>query len=66
MTNKEINGKQCTIVWYVDENKVSHVDPEVVSKVINLMKKYFGDLLVARGKENRFLGMNITITGDKS
>ena len=60
-----INGKQCTIVWYVDDNKVSHVDPEVVSEVINLMKKYFGDLSVTRGKEHRFLGINITIINTK-
>ena len=38
VANKEINDKQCTIVWYVDDNKVSHVDPEVVTEVIELMK----------------------------
>ena len=50
VTNKVINGKQCTIVWYVDDNKVSHVDPVVVSEVIDSMKKHFGDLSVTRGK----------------
>lgn len=34
VSNVKINGKQCTIVWYVDDNKVSHVDPSVVSNVI--------------------------------
>lgn len=34
VANAEINGKQCTVVWYVDDNKVSHVDPSVVSNVI--------------------------------
>ena len=29
--NKMINGKQCTIVWYVDDNKLSHVDPNIVT-----------------------------------
>ena len=25
VANKDINGKQCTIVWHVDDNKISHV-----------------------------------------
>ena len=61
VANKEINDKQCTIVWYVDDNKVSHDDPEVVTEVIELMKGHFGDLTVTRGNKHRFLGMNITI-----
>ena len=65
VANNMINGKQCTIVWYVDDSNVSHVDPEVVSEVINLMKKYVGDLSITRGKEHRFLGMNITMIDDK-
>ena len=65
VANKVINGKQCTIVWYVDDNKVSHVDPVVVTKIIDLMKKHFGDLTVTRGKEHRFLGMNIELTDDR-
>ena len=60
-----INGKQCTIVFYVDDNKVSHEDPEVVSKVIQTMKKHFGDLKVSRGKKHTFLGMNIEILDKK-
>ena len=34
VANKEINGKQCTIVFYVDDNKISHEDPEVVTSVL--------------------------------
>ena len=44
VANKIINGKQCTIVWYVDDNKVSHEDPSVVDEVIELMKKHSGNL----------------------
>ena len=61
VANKLINGKQCTIVWYVDDNKVSHKDPKVVTKVIELMKVHFGNLTVTRGNKHRFLGMNITV-----
>jgi hypothetical protein len=65
VANKVINGKQCTIVWYVDDNKVSHVDPIVVTEVIDIMKGHFGDLTVSRGKKHRFLGMNIELTDDR-
>ncbi len=34
--NKIINGKQCTILWHVDNLKISHVDAEVVSGIIKL------------------------------
>ena len=41
VANKVINDKQCTLVRYVDNNKISHEDPEVVTAVIDLMKKHF-------------------------
>ena len=36
--NKTINGKKCTILWYVDDNKVSRVESKVVD---NLLKMIF-------------------------
>ena len=60
-----INGKQCTIAFYVDDNKVSHKDPKVVTKVIQMLKHHFGDLKVVRGTKHTFLGMNIGILNDK-
>ena len=38
VANKVIKGKQCTIAWYVDDNIVTHEDPEVVTEVIDLIK----------------------------
>ena len=49
VANKIINNKQCTIVFYVDNNKISHVDPEVVTDVLNILKTHFGDLTITRG-----------------
>ena len=40
VANKIVNGSQCTVVFYVDDNKISHVDPEVVKGVICESKKY--------------------------
>ena len=64
VANKIINGKQCTIVWYVDDNKVSHKDPAVVTEILNEIKKHFGDITISRGKEHEFLGMDIKLRGD--
>ena len=66
VANKTINGKQCTIIWYVEDNKISHEDPMVVSNVIKLVKEHFGELTVTRGNKHRFLGMNITVNKNKS
>lgn len=64
IANKVINGKQCTIAWYVDDNKVSHEDPAVVEEVIQAIEKHFGDLTVERGPAQTFLGMNFKILDD--
>jgi hypothetical protein len=64
VANKIINGKQCTIVWYVDDNKVSHVDPAVVTEILEKIKGHFGDIVISRGKEHEFLGMNIKLRDD--
>ena len=31
VANKMIDGSQCTIVWHVDDLKISHVSPDVVN-----------------------------------
>jgi hypothetical protein len=41
--NKEINGRQCTIVWHVDDLKVSHMSAQVVTDVIEMVRKEFGN-----------------------
>ena len=32
--NKNINGKQCTILWHVDDLKISHLDPDTVTATL--------------------------------
>ncbi len=60
--NKTIHGKQCTILWHVDDLKISHVDPEVVTEVIELLESEFGKeapLTKTRGHVHEYLGMTI-------
>ena len=65
VANKVINNNQCTIVWYVDDVKVSHIDNKVVDSVIKDIERYFGPMKVSRDETKDYLGMNITITKDK-
>ena len=64
VANCDIDGKQCTIAWYVDDNKISHVDPEVVSMIIEKIESHFGKMTVTRGSDHIFLGMNIHYNKD--
>ena len=34
VANCQIEGKQCTIAWFVDNTKISHVDPQVVTMIL--------------------------------
>ena len=56
-----INDKQCTIVFYVDDNKISHVDKIAFTEVLKEMSGNFGDLTVSRGSKHDFVGMDIEI-----
>ena len=58
IANSTIQDKQCTIACYVHNNKVSHVDEEVYTKVIETISEYFGNLTVTRGNKHKFLGMD--------
>ena len=50
-----INGKQCTIQWYVDENKVTHASEDVITGVIYITNNGFGELVVSPGNKHKFL-----------
>ena len=42
VANRNFNDKQCTICWYVDDTKISHVDKTVVDWVINKIESNVG------------------------
>jgi len=66
VANAIIDGKHCTIGWYVDNNIVTHIDPDTVTWVIDKIEEKFGNMTVTRGKSHDFLGMNIDILEDKT
>ena len=58
VANKIIDGNQCTICWYVNDNKISHIDSKVV-QIIKEIEDDFGKMTVKRGKKHTFVGMDI-------
>ena len=61
VANKNINGEQCTIAWYVDDNVMTHKDETVLKSVFGKICEAFGDMDLNTGDEHEFLGMNIKI-----
>ena len=59
--NKNINGTQCTVCFYMDDNKISHVDINVIKDIVKNLEKHFGPTTTTFGDEFNFLGMNICI-----
>ena len=67
--NKDVNGKQCTIVFHVDDLMISHMDPGVVTSVINGLERKYGGLMpltVKCGKVHQYLGMTFDFNNDKA
>jgi Reverse transcriptase (RNA-dependent DNA polymerase) len=64
VANATISGSQCTIVWYVDDAKISHVKSSVVTDVIAILESHFGKMSVSRGDRHEFLGMHLHFLGD--
>ena len=60
--NKKINDKQCTILWNVEDIKMSHVDPDIFSRVLSDIDAEYGKIFkmtITRGKIHKHLGMAI-------
>jgi hypothetical protein len=60
VANKLIDGKQCTVIWHVDDLKISHVEPKTVDDIISKLEQEFGKeapLSIQRGRVHDYLGM---------
>jgi hypothetical protein len=57
-----IKGKQCTILWYIDDLKISHIDKDVVTKILEIIDEHYGKVIpfvLTRGKVHDYLGMTL-------
>jgi len=62
VTNKMINGKLCTIIWHVNDLKISRVKKKVVEDIIRDLNKTFRQenmLTTTQGKVFECLGMTL-------
>ena len=67
VANKIVDGAQLTVVWHVDDLKVSHVDAGVVTRISVWLQKTSGRLFddgsgamkLKRGKIHEYLGMQL-------
>ena len=53
VTNKTMRGSQMTVVWHVDDMKISHKMPEAVTSFMNYIKDRYGkigEVKMTRGK----------------
>jgi hypothetical protein len=70
VANKIVKGKQLTIVFHVDDLKVSHVSPIVVTKMADWLRSTYerlfddgsGEMKICRGKIHEYLGMTLDFT----
>ncbi|HNJ38565.1 MAG TPA: reverse transcriptase domain-containing protein [Nitrosomonas sp.] len=56
--NKEMYGKQCTVVVYVDDLKISCADGRGVDDVVNDLKKVYGNVNLHKEAIIDYLGMD--------
>jgi hypothetical protein len=71
--NKQINGKQCTICFHVDDCKISHSSKEVVDHIIKWLRNDYesifedgsGKMKVNHGKVHKYLGMTLIFLVDQ-
>jgi hypothetical protein len=60
VANKIVNGKQLTIVWHVDDLKISHKDSKVVDIMLDKLNNEcgkVGKMTIRRGAVHDYLGM---------
>ena len=66
VANCEIDGKICSVTWYIDDTKISHEDLKVVTKIIEQLESEFEKMTVKRGKEHTPVGMDIELCHNKT
>jgi hypothetical protein len=67
VANKTVKGKQFTVLWHVDDLKISHVDTPVVDEFIEWARAKYEDkeitkLKPSRGKIHDYLGITLDYT----
>jgi hypothetical protein len=67
VVNKIINGKQCTVLWHVNDIKASHVEQGVLDDLAKHLDSRYGKhapLTIHRVPVHDYLGMTIDYSED--
>jgi hypothetical protein len=67
VANKQVDGEQLTVCFHVDNCKISHISPKVVSNTIDWLRSEYenvfedgsGLMKVHHGKTHKYLGMSL-------
>ena len=67
VANKQVDGEQLTVCFHVDDCKISHISPKVMSNTIDWLRSEYenvfedgsGLMKVHRGKTHKYLGMSL-------
>jgi hypothetical protein len=65
LANKAINGSQMTIVWHIDNLKLSHVSETVLDEEIMWLETIYGSLVGSKGNCHTYLGMDMHFHNNK-
>ena len=57
VANKMIGGRQITVCWHVDNLKISWIDANEVTKMIQWLESEYGEMHGSRRKRHNYLGM---------
>ena len=61
VANKIIKGHQCTVVWHVDDLKISHQMEEVVNELLSGEFGAHSELTMSSGTSHDYLGMTLDL-----
>jgi hypothetical protein len=65
VANKTVNASQLTIVWHVDDLKISHRSEQVLDEEIKWLESIYGPLVGANGTNHTYLGMDLAFQDKK-
>jgi hypothetical protein len=67
VVNTVINNMQCMIIWHADDLMIRHVDPDVVTDILDKLSNKYGEMMplsIKRGKIHEDLGMVFDVSGN--
>ena len=63
VANKMVDGNQCTIIWHVDDLKISHKNRTVVENMIKQIEKKYGTMSTNISNKLTYVGMDFEYKG---